>query len=117
MNYKVKKSDQISLGVFLIGLALLLVSKWWWPGIMFVLGTAALARTLAQGQAWTRSMLAFLFFGIGVVFSIPNLFPGVGFSVIWPIVLVALGLFMLFGGDLSSKFGNSDKRKNEDAGF
>ena len=38
-----KRSDQAAGGVFLIGLALLFMTGYWWPGILFVIGAGILA--------------------------------------------------------------------------
>ena len=99
-NGKVKHSkeraDQISGGVFMIGLALLFITHWWWPGIMFVIGATIIARTMAEGKDWTTATPAFWVIGIGVVFGLPGLIGGIDWATIWPLGLIALGLFMLF---------------------
>ena len=124
-NGKVKHSkeraDQISGGVFMIGLALLFITHWWWPGIMFVIGATIIARTMAEGKDWTTATPAFWVIGIGVVFGLPGLIGGIDWGTIWPLGLIALGLFMLFGGNMRPKIGRyddddeiTDKRKNDE---
>ncbi|MCA9895564.1 MAG: hypothetical protein KC615_21415 [Anaerolineae bacterium] len=124
-NGKVKHSkeraDQISGGVFMIGLALLFITHWWWPGIMFVIGATIIARTMAEGKDWTTATPAFWVIGIGVVFGLPGLIGGIDWATIWPLGLIALGLFMLFGGNMRPKIGRyddddeiTDKRKNDE---
>ena len=43
------RASQIGIGIFFIGLGLLLMTGWWWPGIMFVLAATVIARRLAAG--------------------------------------------------------------------
>ena len=55
-----EKASQIGTGVFFVGLGLLFLSGWWWPGIMFVIAASILARTMAEGEGWqsARALLA-----------------------------------------------------------
>lgn len=105
-------------GVFLIGLAVLFITGWWWPGIMFVVGAAMLARTTAQGRPWTSDMPALVVLGIGVIFAALGLIGSIlSLKVIGPVVLIALGLWILFGrnGRWSSRnLSEWGKRKNDD---
>lgn len=121
MNINKENADQVSGGIFLIGLAMLFLTGWWWPGIMFVIGASIIARTMAEGKPWTSATGAFWMIGIGVVFGVPGLIEGVDWGTIWPLALIAIGLFMLFGGNLRPKIGHYDdedndsrKRKNTD---
>lgn len=116
---KYENASQISGGVFLVGLGMLFLTGWWWPGIMFVIGASMLARTMAEGEPLSSATGAFWTIGIGVVFGLPGLIGGIAgtFWNIFPLILVGLGLFMLFGGRYRPRVDNySDnmKRKNED---
>ncbi|QPC82742.1 hypothetical protein G4Y79_24170 [Phototrophicus methaneseepsis] len=108
MKTNKQNADQISGGVFLIGLAMLFLTHWWWPGIMFVVGATIIARTIAEGQPWTSATGAFWVIGIGVVFGVPGLIDGIDWGTIWPIALIVIGLFMLFGGNLRPRLGRYD---------
>lgn len=107
-------ADQVSGGVFLIGLALLFLTGWWWPGIMFVIGASMFARTMAEGKPLQSNTGAFWVIVIGIVFGIPNLFAGIDWGSIFPIVLIGIGLFMLFGGRYRPDWTGKEKSKNED---
>ncbi len=82
------RADQISGGVFMIGLAILFMTGFWWPGIMFVIGASAMARGVAEGQAWYTVPGGLWMIGIGLVFA---------FNFSWPMILILIGLSMLFG--------------------
>ena len=120
IGHSKERADQISGGVFMIGLALLFITHFWWPGIMFVIGATIIARTMAEGKDWTQATPAFWVIGIGVVFGVPGLFGGINWGSIWPIALIAIGLFMLFGGNMRPKISRYDdddaydKRKNDE---
>lgn len=38
------QADQAATGVFLIGLAVLFMTGFWWPGMLFVIGFSSMAR-------------------------------------------------------------------------
>lgn len=88
-----ERADQSAGGVFLIGLALLFLTGWWFPGILFVIGAASMARTLAQGKAWAKDTPALILFGLGILFGLPSFIGG------WiiPVGLIGVGLYMLYG--------------------
>jgi hypothetical protein len=100
------KADQISWGIFLIGVGLMFAGIIaWWPGILFVGGFASLASALAQRkQGWALLGGAWLI-GLGLLFSLKS---------IWPIVLVIFGASMLYRtlrkqGSASTESDESDE--------
>ena len=109
-------AEQVSGGVFLIGLALLFLLDFWWPGIMFVIGASIIARTLAEGKEWTKATGAFWVIGIGLVFWLPDVL-NIDFSNLWAFILIGIGLFMLFGGQYRPKMSRHDEHDeySEDA--
>ncbi|GEM_PF-819177 len=113
--YGPRRGNQVSGAVFLIGLGLLFLTNFWWPGILFVLGAAAIAQGLSEGRGWYALQGGIWLIGIGLVFS-------VGFSL--PLLLILLGLSMLCGTVCRPRilFGRDvqfeeapirEKRKNE----
>lgn len=112
-----KRADQVSGGVFLIGLTILfMLDGFWWPGIMFVIGASLIARTMAEGKPWQSATSAFWIIGIGVVFWLPSIL-SINFGNLWPLMLLAIGLFMLLGGGKKLNTSYDDftgKRKNDD---
>src|SRR5438067_5809027 len=101
-----RQSEQVSGGIFLIGLGLMFANVIpWWPGIMFVLGGAAIARGLAEGRGWYALQGGVWLIGIGVLFSS-------GFSL--PLLLIVIGISMLLGTAFKPPFMSHGKLKNED---
>jgi predicted membrane protein len=87
-----QRGDQISAGVFLIGLGLLFTNILpFFPGILLILGAAAMARGVAEGHQWFEVTGALWLFGIGLFFWL-------NFSL--PVLLIIIGLAMLFGYNL-----------------
>ena len=82
------RTDQVAGGVFLIGLALLFMTGYWWPGILFVIGASSMARGVAEGRDWYSVPGGLWMIGLGLVFAF-------GFS--WPMILILIGVSMLFG--------------------
>ena len=118
-----KRADQISGGVFLIGLGIIFfMNLGFWPWILFVIGASSMARGAAEGQAWYSVSGGLGLMGLGLVFLL-------GFS--WPLLLILVGVSMLIGRNFQSsrkrhyidddsevvyweKPKNEDKLKNED---
>jgi hypothetical protein len=109
-------NDQTFAGVFFIGLAILFITGYWWPGIMFVIGIAMLVRTVSQGRSWTDDRQGLTMLGIGVVFALLDLFSNLNLSAgsLWPLVLIGIGVYLLFGKNLRPGGGSNDKTKNDD---
>ena len=108
---------QIGGGVFLVGLGLLFLTSWWWPGIMFVIAASILARTMAEGKPLSSATGAFWLIGIGVLFGVPGFIGSIAgtFWKLFPLILIGLGLFMFFGGRYRPRVDNyEDKPKNDD---
>ncbi|MBZ0294848.1 MAG: hypothetical protein K8L99_19965 [Anaerolineae bacterium] len=105
------RSDQISGGVFLIGLAVLFMTGAWWPGILFVIGASTIARGVAEGQSWYNVPGGVWMIGLGLLFW---------FGFRWELILILVGLSMLFGyswfnhREADEDFSEKPKRKNDD---
>lgn len=120
MDFNRDNASQISGGVFLIGLGMVFLTGWWWPGIMFVVAASILARTMAEGKPLQTATGAFWMIGIGVLFGMPGLLGDIagGFWQFFPLILIGLGLFMFFGGrfrpDVSNYDDDNMKRKHDE---
>ena len=47
---KKKQASGLSGGIFLIGLGVLMITDWWWPGIMLVIGLSGGAELIFRGK-------------------------------------------------------------------
>lgn len=89
----------ISGGIFLIGIAVLAVTGWWWPGILVVLGLTSLLGGILSGHPgasrWAGIQGAVFMFGLALVAA---------FNLWWPGMLVLVGLMAIVGAVLRPKF-------------
>ncbi|HVU11864.1 MAG TPA: hypothetical protein VHD90_11325 [Phototrophicaceae bacterium] len=113
------RGNEVFGGTFLIGLAVIFLLGWWWPGIMYVIGIAFLARAAAEGRSWTEERIGLGALAIAIIFTvlaILRIFSGI----LWPLILVVIGLYLLFGRQwmpnrsAGDSLGSDDKPKNDD---
>lgn len=100
-----KRASDISGGVFMIGLAVLFLTNYWFPGILFVIGAASIAQGLAKGRAWYGMQGALWTIGIGLVFAF-------GFSL--PLLFLLIGASMVVGSIWKPPFLGHDDEDDED---
>lgn len=81
-------------GIFLIGLGILALTGWWWPGIMVVVGLSLAIKQTAKGRPVRGLGLLALMVAIPVLTYSGLL---VSWSILGPLVLIALGLGYLVG--------------------
>jgi hypothetical protein len=114
-----RRANEVFGGTFLIGLAILFLINWWWPGILYVIGIAMIVRAVVQGRNWLDERTGLVALAIAVVFTLIDLLRIFSFNW-WPVVLILLGLYLLFGnrrlsaGSHSSSSAEQEKPKNDD---
>jgi hypothetical protein len=93
---KRKKSmgDAISGGIFLISLGILLVTGWWWPGIMIALGLSSGAGLIFRGKIW-QGILSLAFFcsipiGIWIIQE-----TDISWTLVGALILIGIGVIVL----------------------
>ena len=86
MHLSSERAGQITGGVWLIGLGLLIYTGRWWPGIMFLIGAGAIIEGLVEGQGWYAFQGGLWAIAIGVWalfhFNIAVLFVAIGASMV-----------------------------------
>ena len=98
--------NQVSGAIFLIGMGVIALLNYWWPGIMFVIGAALIVRAYMTDPRVTNLTPGIIAILIGLLFAFQNIIGNI--SNLWPIILIVLGLVLLFGYDLVGR----DKSKN-----
>jgi hypothetical protein len=84
----------ISAGLFLIGLAVLAITDWWWPGILVLVGTISLVGAILNNRLWMGLQGVLWMFGIAVIAT---------FDWWWPGMLILAGLSVIAGAVLGPR--------------
>ena len=91
---KQRTASAIWLGIFLVGLGVLLYTGWWWPGIMVILGLAGCAALIFRGQTAKAIGTLALFWGIAIIAIIVQEME-VPWAIVGPLVLIGIGVIVL----------------------
>jgi len=91
---KQRQASGVSGGIFLISLGILIITGWWWPGIMIALGLSGGAELIFRGQvAKGIGTLAF-FCAIPIVVWIIQA-SSVPWALVGPMILIGIGVIFL----------------------
>ena len=88
----VEMGNKISGGIFIIGLGVLFMTHYFWPGIMFVIGVTLCVQAFVEGRGFWGSQGALWCLGLGVVFAM-----GANGGTLVGLLLVVVGLSSLSG--------------------
>jgi hypothetical protein len=91
---KKRMARAISGGIFLISLGVLLVTGWWWPGIMVALGLASGAALIFRGNILGGIVSLVFFCGIAVAVELIRT-TDVSGVVIGSFILIGIGVIVL----------------------
>ena len=82
--------DGITGGLLLVGIGVLLLTGWWWPGIMVVLGIAIGAGLIFRGRYLAGLVIAAIFFSIPLLTK-----TDIPWNIFGPMILIGLGMVVL----------------------
>jgi hypothetical protein len=91
---KKRLAGGISGGIFLISLGVLLVTGWWWPGIMVAIGLASGASLIFRGKIWQGIGSLVFFCGIAVAVEVVRA-TDISGVVIGAFILIGIGVIIL----------------------
>jgi uncharacterized membrane protein len=89
-----KSGNHAFTGVFLVGLGVIALFNFWWPGIMFVIALAMLVAALLDGRLGENIVGVAILVGIGIVGVVTKLHLQTGLT-IWPFLFIVIGLAYL----------------------
>ena len=89
-----RMGDAISGGIFLISLGVLIVTGWWWPGILIAIGLSSGAGLIFRGRIWQGIGTMAFFFAIPIVIWIVQK-TDVDWTIIAAFILIGIGLIMI----------------------
>jgi hypothetical protein len=92
-----ERASQISGGLFLISLGILVFTGWWWPGIMIAIGLSGGAELVFRGRVLQGlgTLAFFCAIPIGIWIIQRNEIP---WSLVGPLILIGLGVIALVKG-------------------
>ena len=85
-----RSRNGITGSLLLVGIGVLLLTGWWWPGIMVVLGIAIGAGLVFRGRYLAGLVMAAIFFAIPLLTQTDILW-----NVFAPMVLIGVGAVVL----------------------
>jgi hypothetical protein len=91
---KQRMAGAISGAIFLIGLGVLLLTGWWWPGIMVVIGLSSGAALIFRGKIMRGIGSLAFFCGIAVIVEIVRR-TDVDGLVIAAMIIIGIGVIIL----------------------
>jgi hypothetical protein len=103
-------NGQVTGAVFLIGLGIIALLNFWWPGIMFVIGVSLLAGEFVETRSINFSSGRVIGAAVVMVIGLLGLIDfNINWGGIWPIVLILLGV-----GLLARNYMGGSKSKNDE---
>lgn len=106
---KRKQASNISGGIFLIGLGVLFITDWFWPGILLVIGLSSGAELIFRGRVREGIGTMAMFAAIPIAITIAQSLD-VSWAIIGPFVLIAIGAVILVK-TLFLKGGGEEEKK------
>jgi hypothetical protein len=88
------KGNHAFTGIFLVGLGIIAIFDFWWPGIMFVIALAMLVSAMIDGRLGENIIGIAILLALGVIGLWGKLRLDTGFP-IWPVLFIAIGLAYL----------------------
>ena len=85
-----QNADTIGGGIFLIGLGILFLTDWFWPGILALIGVVALVNQTLRGEPLIGLATLVFFGGLTVLIEF-----NFDWMIIVPVGLIAVGVLSL----------------------
>ena len=89
-----RKASGISGGLFLISLGVLIITDWWWPGIMFAIGLSSGAELIFRGKVGRGIGTLVFFSAIPIVVWIVKEVR-IPWELVGPMILIGIGVIVL----------------------
>lgn len=84
------KAKALSLGLFIVGLAIMFLSAKWWPGIMLVIGLPLALKQFLNSRHYDAFISLFIFVGF---FIITNF--NINWKVLVPVLFILSAIYTL----------------------
>jgi hypothetical protein len=91
---KKRMGDAISGGIFLISLGVLLITGWWWPGIMIAIGLSSGAGLVFRGKILAGILSLAFFCSIPIVVWIIQE-ADISWALVGALILIGIGVIII----------------------
>ena len=88
----------ITPALILIGIGVLALTGYLWPGIFFVIGGALIVGGLTAGKSWSEMTGGLILLAIGAYFALPFRLDLSEIEWLGPAILIIIGCVLLFRG-------------------
>jgi hypothetical protein len=103
-------NGQVTGAIFLIGLGIIALLNFWWPGIMFVIGISLLAGEYVETRSIHFSSGRVIGAAVVIVIGLLGLIDfNINWGAIWPIVLILLGIGLLAQNSMGGNRPKNDE--------
>ena len=89
-----RQASGISGGIFLISLGILIITGWWWPGIMIALGLSGGAELIFRGRIVKGIGTLAFFCAIPIAVWVIQA-TDIPWTLVGPMILIGLGVILL----------------------
>jgi hypothetical protein len=89
-----RQASSVSGGIFLISLGILIITGWWWPGIMIALGLSGGAELIFRGRIVKGIGTLAFFCAIPIAVWVIRA-TDVPWTLVGPMILIGLGVILL----------------------
>jgi predicted membrane protein len=103
-----KRAKAISLALLLVGLAIISWLKFWWPGIMLVIGLPLALRQYLMGRHYDMAVSLFVFLGVFVTVQFD-----ISWEVLLPVLFTVGGIYVFFREYLENKMAPEDEQEED----
>ena len=103
-----KKAHAISTALFLLGLAILIFTDAWWPGIMLAIGIPLALRQYLLGRSYDMGITLLVFVGTFIT---------VAFDITWRVflpILFTIGAIYVLFREFTGADGEKEDEREED---
>lgn len=104
-----RKAHALSVALFLVGLAILSLTKTWWPYLMLIIGIPLALRQYLIGRKYDMLISLIVFLGVFITVEFH-----INWEILLPILFTLGAIYIFFREFFGPKSAEEEKEKEED---